>query len=257
MAPKLSAVLLTKNEQSIIRDCLESLKWADEIVVVDDFSQDDTLNICREYTDRIYSRKLEDFGEQRRFSVEQATGDWVLSLDADEIVTPRLKDEIIERINRSEYDCFKIRRKTFYLGRPIRFCGWDVAVVRLFKKGAFAFVPRKVHEYGIVSGRTGQLRGELLHYSYRSISQHIDKINLYSRLEAEQVFSEGMRLRGLKKPLYLFVKPLMHFFHKYILLAGFLDGREGLLISFFTGIGYFFIYAKVWELQRAEADERK
>ena len=106
MAPKLSAVLLTKNEQSIIRDCLESLKWADEIVVVDDFSQDDTLNICREYTDRIYSRKLEDFGEQRRFSVEKATGDWVLSLDADEIVTPQLKEEIIEQINRSEYDCF-------------------------------------------------------------------------------------------------------------------------------------------------------
>jgi hypothetical protein len=157
----------------------------------------------------------------------------------------------------SECDYFLIWYKTFYLGKPIRFCGWHVAVEKLFRRGKLEFTLRKVHENRVLKGKGGYLRSPLLHYSYRSIQQHIDKINLYSRFEAEQLFNEGLRLNGFKKLVYFFVKPVIYFFHRYILLGGIFDGREGFLISFFTGIGYFFIYAKVWELQRAKVNERK
>jgi hypothetical protein len=112
------------------------------------------------------------------------------------------------------------------------------------------FTSRKVHEYRIVSGKGAHLKNPLLHYSYRSLTQHLDKMNLYSSLESQQRFNEGLRLEGLNMLLCLFVKPAVYFFHRYILLGGFLDGRPGFLISLFTGIGYFFIYAKVWELGR-------
>jgi len=258
MAPKLSAVILTKNEGEGIRQCLENIKWADEIIIVDDCSRDNTIEVCREYTDKIYLKKIENFGEQRNFSIGKASGDWILFFDSDERISEELKSEIRENISgKSDCDYFYIPYKTFYLGKWIRHCGWGSAVEKLFKKGALSFTARKVHEYRIVSGKAGYLKNTIYHYSYRSIEQHIYKMNLFSRWEAEQLYSEGLRLRGLKKPVYLFVLPVVYFFHRYILLAGFLDGREGLLISLFTGIGYFFIYAKVWELQRAEADERK
>ncbi|MBU1726281.1 MAG: glycosyltransferase family 2 protein, partial [Candidatus Omnitrophica bacterium] len=163
---KLSVVVITKNEEENIRECLESVKFADEIVIVDDFSIDNTVSICREYTDKIYTRELDGFAKQKQFGVDRAKGEWILVLDADERLTPELQKEILATLSRdSDYAGFKILRKSFYLGSWIRHCDWYVAILRLFRKDKGWFDSRLVHENIHVSATIGTLRHPMLHYS--------------------------------------------------------------------------------------------
>lgn len=250
MAARLSVVTITKNEAGNIRRCMESVKWADEIVVVDDSSQDDTVRIAREYTGKVYDKKMEGFGEQKQFAVEKATGEWILVLDADEELPPALQEEIKSLLASAQaFDGYRIWRKTFYLGKWIRHCGWYVPILRLFKRGKGRFDLRYVHEDIILEGRLGELKNPMHHYSYTDIAQHVRKLDKFTSYDAKEFFRQGVRIRPGNMLWYFGIKPPLIFIRKFIFMGGFLDGFEGLVISAFTALAVFLNYAKVWELQ--------
>ena len=247
----LSVVIITKNEEANIRQCLDGVKWADEIVIVDDMSTDRTVSICREYTDKIYTRKMEGFGAQKQYAIDQATCEWVLSLDADERLSPELKDHITRLLAADpRYSGYKIWRKTFYLGAWIRYCGWYNPVVRFFKRGSGRTDLKYVHEEILITGEVGEIKSPLLHYSYNSIEQHVNKIIMYSDYDSRLLFEKGIRISNSNVVWYCLIKPGIMAMRKYIVQGGILEGPRGLFISAFTGMVVFLNYAKLWTLQR-------
>ncbi|MCM8796417.1 MAG: glycosyltransferase family 2 protein [Candidatus Omnitrophica bacterium] len=248
---KLSVVILTKNEEAQIRKCLESIKWADEIIIVDDFSTDRTLQICREYTDKIFQKKLEGFSAQREFGAFQAGGPWVLHLDADEVVTPALQEEIKEILEKgTDCDGFLIYRPTVYLGRLMRYCGWRARPLLLFRKNKGRYDGRLVHERISVDGKIGCLRNEIIHKGYKNLSEHFAKMDLYTTYDAEELWRKGKRLNIFNYPVYFILKPSFIFFRRYIIQRGFKEGLRGLFISVITAFIVFMNYAKLWEKQK-------
>lgn len=249
MNETLSVVLITKNEEANIRECLEGVKWADEIIIVDDISIDSTVSICREYTDKIYQKKMEGFGAQKQYAIEQASCDWVLSLDADERLSDELKRDIRSILDAgSRYEGYKIWRKTFYLGVWIRHCGWYSPVVRLFKRGKGKTDMKYVHEEILVLGNVGEIRNPMLHYSYNSIEQHMKKINEYSDYDSRLLLERVSYPMGVNTIWYCAIKPLLAFIRKYIIQFGILEGIRGFFISAFTAAIVFLNYAKAREL---------
>jgi len=247
----LSVVILTKNEESRIRSCLESVKWADEIIIVDDFSADQTVAICQEYTDKIFQNKLDGFSQQRDFGSARASAKWILRLDADEIVTPQLKEEILN-VLRNGTDCsaFEIPRGNFYLGKKIQYCGWGFSIIMLFRRNKCSYDGKMVHEAVVVCGKIGYFRNGTLHYSYEKLADHFTKINLYTTYDAEELWRKGVRLYIFNYPFYFFIKPILIFFKKYILMQGFREGVRGFFISALTAFVVFMNYAKLWEKQK-------
>lgn len=260
MKKSISAVIITKNEEDRIKDCLDSVKWADEIIVVDSFSTDRTVEICRGYTDRVFQREMKGFGEQKQFAVEKVASDWILSIDADEVVTEELRDEIQRLLNdlkgRSEqsekslYDGYKIYRKNIYLGKPMRYCGWYVPILRLFKKDKGKFNKKKVHEEIIVDGRVGLLKGEILHNTYRDISHHLEKIDTYTTYDVDEMVKRGIILKPSNYLWYLLFKPAAKFLQKYIVQKGILEGMHGFILSLHAAMVVFINYVKLWEMQK-------
>jgi len=247
----ITATIITRNEEGNIRRCLESLDWADEIVVVDDLSTDRTVEICREYTDRVFLRRMDGFGEQKQYAVEQATHDWIFSIDADEFVSDELRASILRK-KEEGFDCdgYEVFRRTEYLGRWIYDCGWYVPILRLFNRRAGQFNDNKVHEMVIVDGRVGRLEGDLIHHTYRDIAHHIEKFNQFTSLDAQIVDNKGIVLRPTNYLWYFVVKPFLAFLRKYVVLKGYKDGVHGFLISVFTGMIVFIMHVKAWELQK-------
>ena len=247
-APRLSAVVITLNEEDHLRRCLESVAWADEIVVVDAESHDKTVQIAREFTDRVIVRPWAGFPAQKNFALEQSTGEWILSLDADEEAAPELRPEITAVVADSRtYHGYAVRRQNMFLGRFIRHGGlypdWQV---RLFRRGRGRFAERAVHESVTVTGPVGRLRGHLVHRSYEGVSDFIGRANRYSSLAAEQMVREGRRVRMGE----LILKPLGRFLSMYVMKRGFLDGRRGLLLATLYAYYVFMRSAKVWEVTR-------
>jgi len=241
----LSVIIITKNEQDNIKDCLESIKWADEIIVVDSGSKDKTEEICRKYTDKFYVKDWLGFGIQKQRALDLATHEWVLSIDADERVTPRLKNEIFHKIaydsNESGY---LIPRLSNYLGKDIYHSGWyPDYTLRLVKKQNSRFTKDIVHEKIIVEGGVGKISSHFLHYPYKDISHHFQKINVYSSLSAKKMFDNGKRIVW---PMIL-VKSIFSFFKSYVLRRGFLDGWPGVVVSISTGLSVFLKYLKLKE----------
>jgi glycosyltransferase involved in cell wall biosynthesis len=247
-APRLSAVVITLNEEGHIRRCLESVAWADEIVVVDACSHDKTVQIARELTDRVIVRPWAGFTAQKNFALEQSTGEWILSLDADEEAAPELRHEIMAIVADSRA-ChgYAVRRQNMFLGRFIRHGGlypdWQV---RLFRRGRGHFAERAVHESVTVTGPVGRLRGHVVHRSYEDVSDFIGRANRYSSLAAEQMVREGRRVRAGE----LVLRPLGRFLSMYVMKRGFLDGRRGLLLATLYAYYVFMRSAKVWEVTR-------
>ena len=247
-APRVSIVVITLDEEDHLRRCLESAAWADEIVVVDAESHDKTVQIAREFTDRVISRPWAGFAAQKNFALEQATGDWVLSLDADEEASPELRAEIAAAIaDPQACDGYAVRRRNLFLGQWIRHGGlypdWQV---RLFRRGRGRFVERAVHESVMVDGMLGRLRGHLMHRSYESVTDFFDRANRYSSLAAEEWIRAGRRVRARE----LVLRPLGRFASMYVLQRGFLDGRRGLLLAALYAYYVFMRSAKVWEVTR-------
>ncbi|MDF1544624.1 MAG: glycosyltransferase family 2 protein [bacterium] len=244
----LSVVVITKNEEKNIRRCLDSVKWADEIVVVDSQSTDRTLEFAREYGAKIYSPVWRGFGPAKRSGVDKATSEWVLSLDADEELSAELAEQI-QTIVRSNSDTagYYVRRKTQFLGRWILHCGWyPDYILRLFRKSAGNVNNAEIHEKVVVKGEIERLSGEILHYSYPDLEHYFRKSNQYTSLGAQQAFDAG-RKSGL---FALVIKPPVSFITHYLLRGGFLDGIEGFVLSVLSASAVFVKYAKLRELWR-------
>ena len=248
--PRVSIVVITLDEEDHLRRCLESVAWADEIVVVDAESRDKTVQIAREFTDRVVTRPWAGFAAQKNFALEQCTGQWILSLDADEEASPELGDEVMATLaDVRAQDGYAIRRHNMFLGQWIRHGGlypdWQV---RLFRRGRGRFVERAVHESVTVAGTVGRLRGHLIHRSYEGVTDFFDRANRYSTLAADEWAREGRRVRARE----LVVRPLARFFSMYVLRRGFLDGRRGLLLAALYAYYVFMRSAKVWEVTRRQ-----
>jgi glycosyltransferase involved in cell wall biosynthesis len=256
--PRLSIVLITRNEAHWIRRCLDSVRWADELVVVDQHSTDGTDEICREYGAKLFLHEMTaGFGEQEQFAIDQASRPWILSLDADEEVTPALRDAIRQAIaDPGECVGFRIPRLTAYLGRFIRHCGWYPSpVLRLFCRGQGQFTNAFVHEEVVAGGPVGDLRADLLHYSYDSLSEHLCKMDLYTTYDAQMLARRGVWVTPLSAPWLLVGKPLVVFLRKYLWQYGFREGRHGLVLSGMAAFVTFLNYAKQWERQLPSRSE--
>ncbi|MFB0517685.1 MAG: glycosyltransferase family 2 protein [Acidobacteriota bacterium] len=251
---KISAVIITRDEEERIVPTLQSLDWVDEIVVVDTHSQDRTRELCRKYTDRVYVREWKGYVEQKNYVLQLASHDWVLSLDADERVSEELRAEIGELIKEGmDCDGYYISRKVFYLGRWIKHCGWYPDYkMRLFKKSRARWVGGSVHESCLVEGKVGYLRSPLLHYTYRNISEHLSRNNLYAELSAQDKFHQGERA-GIAKLIFF---PMATFIKTYFIKLGFLEGVAGLIISVISATYVFLKYAKLWDMWRIEKREK-
>ena len=227
--PKLSVTIITKNEAADIAAALDSVSWADERIVVDSCSTDDTAAIAAAHGARVVSREWPGYVAQKNFAAAQASHDWILSLDADERVTPALAAEIRSTLERDPQERgFRIPRVTFHLGRWIRTTDWyPDDQLRLYDRRAAEWTGRYVHEGVTVNGRIGRLRNELQHYAYRDVAEHMETIDHYTTLAARQMFEQGRRATAFD----LALQPAFAFFRNFILKRGFLDGHVGLTIS--------------------------
>ncbi len=255
---KLSVIVIAGNEERNIRECLQSASFADEIVVVDSFSSDKTPEIAREFTEKVYQKKWEGYAVQKRYSLEMASNEWVLSLDADERITPALKEEVLTLMKTDPpYDGFYMPRKTYFNGKWIKSCGWYPGYqLRLFRKSKTTVTNRLVHEGFVVKGKTGYLKGDIDHYTHESIEQTIKKINHYSTLEAQEKWQ-----RKHVSPISIILHPVAAFFNHYIVKRGITDGVEGLMISVFHAMTNLMTYMKMYEQKsgnkRQETRDRK
>jgi glycosyltransferase involved in cell wall biosynthesis len=248
-----SVAIVTRNEEVNIEDALKSVSDADEIVVIDAFSTDRTVEICRKYTGSIYQFEWEGYARQKQKAVDLTSGEWVLVLDADERVTPELKKEITDLLSDSpDVNGFFIPRKNYFLGKWIRHGGWwPDHTLRLFRKDQGGLEQREVHEKITVKGPVGYLRNPLVHYTYWSISEFTARMEHYSSLSATEIRNRAGRA-GI---MSLIFKPLATLLKMYLLRLGFLDGTRGLMLAVLYSHYTFLKYAKTWEKQ-LESGER-
>jgi glycosyltransferase involved in cell wall biosynthesis len=248
--PKLSVTVITKNEASDLGAALASVAWADEIVVVDSQSTDDTVAIARQHTDRVVVREWPGYIDQKNYAAAIASHDWILSLDADERVTPELASEITALMAGTPREAaFRIPRVTWHLGRWIRTTDWYPDYqLRLYDRRSAQWTGKYVHEAVTVRGETGQLRGELQHYAYRDIADHLETIDRYTTYAARQMHEAGRRA-GVVDVL---VHPPLAFLRNYIVRGGIRDGATGFIISRLNAFYVFLKFAKLRELQNRE-----
>lgn len=238
----LSVIIITKNEAVNIRACIESVAWADEIIVVDSGSSDATVEICRELGAQVYVHDWPGFGMQKNRALGYATKDWVFSIDADERVTHELREEIQSAMQRGQAEGYEIPRLSSFCGRYMHHSGWyPDYVLRLFRRGSGKFSDDLVHERVIVNGPITKLQQLLLHESFRDLEQLLAKINHYSTASAQMLHRKN-RTASLKKAVG---HALWAFFRSYFLRAGFLDGREGFMLAVSTAEGTYYRYLKL------------
>ena len=253
MRHKLTVIIPTYNEEKNIEDAIKSVLWADEIMIVDSYSTDRTLEIARKYTDRILQHEYINSATQKNWAIPQATHEWVMILDADERVTPELRDEILKVLENPQFDGYYIGRRNFFLGYPLDHGGWspkDDRNIRLFRKSVSRYEDKEVHADVIVStGRVGELKNYLIHHSYISLKQYFRKMERYTDWAARDIVKAG------KKPnfLNLVLRPIGDFIKFYILKQGYKDGMPGLIIALLSSYYVMVKYAKAWELYHSRA----
>ena len=247
--PPVTATVITKNEADAIADALKSLSWADEIIVVDAESSDDTVSIARQFTDRVYIRPWNGYVEQKNHAASLASHDWIFSLDADERVTPALSAEV-RTVLASDPPVagFRMPRVSFYLGRWMRTTDmYPDYQLRLYDRRHARWDGLHVHEsVKVDGGSVGYLKSELQHYPYRDLSEHLIRMDRYTTLAARQMFEKGRRATRLE----LLFHPPVVFFRNYVVKGGFRDGTAGLVISLVNSYYVMLKFAKLWELQR-------
>ena len=249
MRPALTAIITTLNEEINIRDCLESVRFADEILLVDSLSTDRTVEIAREFPGVTVVRR-EYFGSaaQKNWAMDQVTTPWLLIVDADERIPERLAKEILGLLERGpEADHYFIRRENVFVDRVIRHSGWSTdKVVRLIRRGTARYPNRRVHADLDAQGPTPTLLAPMTHYTCRSLAHYIEKLHRYATWGAADAYRQGRRAG----PAELFFRPLWRFVRMYGVQAGFLDGRHGLVLCALQAWGVFLKWAKVWEWDR-------
>ncbi|HTV15450.1 MAG TPA: glycosyltransferase family 2 protein [Acidobacteriaceae bacterium] len=254
----LSVAIITKNEKANLRRTLASVRWASEIVIVDNDSMDGTEAVAREFGAKFVVEPWKGFSAQKNSAIAQCTGDWVLALDADEEVSAELAQEIQALLTGNpQHAGYFLPRRNYFLGRWIRRGGYyPDPKLRLFRRGAAQFEERTVHETMRCSGATGQLHGDLLHHAYPTLDSYIEHMNRYSALGAEPAVAKGKTSRSLFAFFWnVFVVPVATFKYNYFLRLGFLDGREGFLLHLYHSAYVSWKYAKAWERGRVESSE--
>ncbi|MBU0561086.1 MAG: glycosyltransferase family 2 protein [Bacteroidetes bacterium] len=241
MSEKLTATIITKNEEKNIDRCLKSLNWVDEIIVVDSYSEDSTVEICKKYNCKIIQQEWQGFGKTKRHAVNLTENDWILSIDADEVVSEQLREQIKEVLTDPDAVGYNIRRKSFYLGRLINFSGWNSDYpLRLFNKKFGNYNEKTVHEYVELRGNRKKIEEYILHYTYPTLHTHIEKINKYSDLSAAELIKNGKHY-GILLSVFFGIN---RFLKMYFLQLGFLDGAEGFILAFNSAFGVFLKYIK-------------
>lgn len=249
MQNKISVVIITGNEVNNIKACLESVTWADEIIVVDSESTDNTISIAKKFTDKVFIHKWEGYSAQKTYAISLTKNDLILSLDADERVSTNLKNEILIA-DFSNCNGYLIKRENYFLGKLIKGCGWgNDWQLRLFRKSKAKLSDRLVHEKFIVDGNIYRLNNSFSHYSYSSIKDALGKINNYSTLEAIE--------KANKKSVNIFTilfSPAFYFLHHFIIRKGFLDGLHGVIISYLHMMTKLQVQLKILEIKKSSSN---
>ena len=244
---KLSATIITLNEEKNIERCLRSLKWVDEIVVIDSGSTDRTVEICQLFGARVIQTEWLGFGRTKHFAVEQATNDWIFSIDADEQVTSVLRKKIQSVLQKSDpHIAYRIKRQPYYLGKPVKYCGWQKDYpLRLFNRRFGNFNQKAVHESVQFQGKVRYIQETLNHFTYPTISSHIQKLDRYTTLSLDEMKrTKRITILGaVGRAIFRFIK-------MYFLKLGILDGGIGFVLCANSAIGIFFKYIKQWERNR-------
>lgn len=246
----ITAIVLTKNEEDNIKRCIESLRWCNETIIVDDYSADKTAELARTMRARIYQHGLNNnFAAQRNFGLSKARYDWVLFIDADERVGNELKEEIKKELKKSSHiNGYFFKRKDFFLGRWLKYGETNqVKLLRLGRKDKGNW-QRAVHEQWIINGPTKTLQAPLEHFPHQTVSEFIDSINKFTTIEAKQRFHKKLRLTLSE----LIFKPLAKFMVNYFFRLGFLDGVPGLIMAVLMSYHSFLVRIKLWHLERTK-----
>ncbi|MCH7641626.1 glycosyltransferase family 2 protein [Patescibacteria group bacterium] len=246
--PKLSVTVITLNEEKDLKRCLESVRdLADEIVVVDSGSMDKTVEIARKYGAKIYDREFDNYSNQKNYAIEKAKGDWILSMDADEEIPPKLAKEIKSKVKsqRSKVNAYSMPRRNIILGKFIKYSRWQPEferhVVWLFRKGRGKWVG-DVHETVELDGEVGRLENAKVHYQYETVSEFMDMMDRYSELDAGQRVKNGVKFSYFR----LFFDPIYNFLVRYFYRLGFLDGWRGFILSYLMAVYHLELWVKIW-----------
>ncbi len=241
----ISVSIICYNEEKKIKRCLESVKWADEIVVLDSYSNDATLDICREYTDKIHQHKFDGHIEQKNRAIDLCANDWVFCIDADEVVSDELKKSILGiDIKNTKYMGFEIPRHVFYLGKWINHGGWYPDYkIRFFNRTSGRWGGINPHDTVIVNGNVSRLGGDLLHYSYENISAHLSQVDKFTNIMS----LEYEKLGKIPSVINLTIRPFFKFIKSYFLKLGFLDGKRGFIIAIIASFYVFMKFVKLFE----------
>ena len=250
MGAQLSVYILAYNSEDRIACAVESVLWADEVVVVDSFSEDKTVEIAKQLGAKVAQVKFEGFGKLRLAGIENTTHDWIFSLDSDEQCTPEAKEEILRIINdENSADAYHTPRRNFFMGRPVRFSGWypDYRQPQLFRRGKMTFSPDDlVHEGYHLTGKLGYMKCDIVQVPFESLSEVMDKCNRYSTLGAEELGRAGRR-GSIPQAI---MHGMAHFIKVYFFKLGILDGGPGFMIAWCKALGSYFKYSKLSELNR-------
>lgn len=247
---KITAIIPTLNEEIHIKDAIKSVNFADEIIVIDSFSSDNTLAIAKEYNVKIIKRKFDDFSSQKNFAIRHAKNDWIYILDADERVTPLVRKEIINALAypKHHYVGFYVQRAFYFLGKELRYGGCQRdKVVRLFNRKYCKYDGKKVHETIKANGKLGFFKNKINHYSFRNYDHYISKMNHYATLKSEIYLDNN---NYLFLPYHLVLKPFFRFFIHYIIRLGFLDGISGFVFAKCQAYGVYTRYVKYYILKK-------
>lgn len=250
---KLSAVIITLNEAKNLPRCLDSIeKIADEIVVLDSLSTDNTKEICLERGVKFFEQKFAGYIKQKNDAAQKASNNWILNIDADEVLSEELQNSILEVKNQPKKDGYTLDRLTNYCGKWIRHCSWyPDKQLRLYDRTKGEFEGKYIHEKVVIkSGKVGHLSGDMLHYSYTSIHQHIAQADKFTELTALEAFENGKKV-GI---LGILIKPGFKFFRNYIIKLGFLDGYYGYVVCKISAFATYLKYTKLRELNKKKHD---
>ena len=247
---KVTAIIPTFNEEENIERAINSVLWADEILIVDSFSKDKTLDIARKYNCRILEHEYKNSATQKNWTIPQATHEWIFLLDADETCSEQLRDEMLSLLEKgTSHSAFRIFRQNFFMGKMIRYCGWQSdSVIRLFRRDNCRYQDLNVHAEIVSEGSTGTLKNKIYHYTYSSYTRYAEKYEKYTTWSAKD------RLKKTKKVtcFHLVVKPAFRFFKQYILKLGILDGKVGFILCTMSSYSVFLRYLKAWRILENE-----
>jgi glycosyltransferase involved in cell wall biosynthesis len=240
----ITALAITLNEAGRMRRFLESLSFADEIIIVDSFSTDNTLEIAGTF-DKVqtYQRAFDNFSDQKNFAIDKASNDWILFFDPDEEVTAQLREEILTELVNPTAVAYYVKRSLYFMGKRIKYSGFQTDwVVRLFHKAHCRYDGRLVHETIQVEGRSARLKSRLPHHTYQGIDDYTGKLHRYSALQAEMLHEKG------KRPHFwqFFFRPWYRFWHQYLIRLGILDGKEGFILAYINAFSVFKRYVNLW-----------